>query len=119
MISAIMASPRKVKHRVRKTLHDEIADTEKRDQHEVIGLSISVTRGLFLHALLAMRDGDYGSVSAYVSDLIRRDKHIENSKPANLNAPVHQPMVPPRSSPDERKLGFKRQHRRSGNDNQP
>jgi hypothetical protein len=114
MISVIMAPPRIVKQRVRKTLHDEIADTEKRDQHEVIGLSISVTRGLFLHALLAMRDGDYGSVSAYVSDLIRRDKHIEN-----LNAPVHQPTVPPQSSSDERKLGFKRQHRRSGNDNQP
>ena len=76
-----MASPRKVKQRKRKTLEDEIADTEKRGQHEVLGLSISITRGLFLHALRAMRDGDYGSVSAYVSDLIRRDKHIHNSKP--------------------------------------
>ena len=106
-----MASPRKVKQRERKTLQDEIADTEKRDQHEVVGLSISVTRGLFLHALRAMRDGDYGSVSAYVSDLIRRDKHIQNSKPANLDAPLHQPTIPPQSSPDERKLGVKRQHR--------
>jgi hypothetical protein len=99
-----MALPRNVKQRKRKTLHDEIADTEKRDQHEVIGVSISVTRGLFLHALLAMRDGDYGSVSAYVSDLIRRDKHIENSKPANLDAPPHEPTILPQSSPDERKL---------------
>src|SRR5690242_17853633 len=55
--------PRKIKRRERKTLEDEIADTEKRDQHEPVGISISVTRGLFLHALLAMRDGDYGSVS--------------------------------------------------------
>ena len=114
-----MASPRKVKRRERKTLLDEIADTEKRDQHEVIGLSISVTRGLFLYALLAMRDGDYGSVSAYVSDLIRRDKHVENSKPANLDAPLHPQPIPPQSSPDDRKLGFKRQHRPSGSDNQP
>src|SRR5207247_11418981 len=83
-----MASPRKVKRRERKTLLDEIADTEKRDQHEVVGLSVSVTRGLFLHALRAMRDGDYGSVSAYLSDLIRRDKHIQNSKPANFDAPL-------------------------------
>ena len=112
MISAIMASPRKVKQRERKTLHDEIADTEKRDQHEVVGLSISVTRGLFLHALRAMRDGDYGSVSAYVSDLIRRDKHIQNSKPASLDAPLHQPTIPPQSSPDERKLRVKPQPRR-------
>jgi len=106
-----MASPRKVKRRERKTLHDEIADTEKRDQHEVVGVSISLTRGLFLHALRAMRDGDYGSVSAYVSDLIRRDKHIENSKPANLDAPLHRQPIPLQSSPDDRKLGFKRQHR--------
>ena len=106
-----MASPRKVKRRERKTLQDEIADTEKRDQHEPVGISISVTRGLFLHALRAMRDGDYGSVSAYISDLIRRDKHIQNSKPDNLDAPLHQPTIPPLSSPDERKLGDKGQHR--------
>jgi hypothetical protein len=106
-----MASPRKVKRRERKTLQDEIADTEKRDQREPVGLSISMTRGLFLHALRAMRDGDYGSVSAYISDLVRRDKHIQNSKPDNPDAPLHQPTIPPQSSPDERKLGDKRQHR--------
>jgi len=107
-----MALSRKVKRRERMTLEDEIVDTEKRDQHEPVGLSISVTRALFLHALRAMRDGDYGSVSAYVRDLIRRDKHVETSKPANLDAPLHQPTIPPQSSPDERKLGVKPQHRR-------
>lgn len=106
-----MALPRKMKRRERRTLEDEIADTEKRNQHEPVGLSISVTRGLFLHALRAMRDGDYGSVSAYISDLIRRDKHIQNSKAADLDASLHQPTVPPESSPDECKPGVKRRHR--------
>ena len=106
-----MASPRKVKRRERRTLEDEIADTERHDQHKPVALSISVTRGLFLHALRAMRDGDYGSVSAYISDLIRRDKHIQNSKPDNLNAPLHQPTIPPQPSPDKRKVGFKRRKR--------
>ena len=104
---------RKIKRRERRTLQDEIADTEKRDQHEPVGISISVTRGLFLHALRAMRDGDYGSVSAYISDLIRRDKHIQNSKPPDLDAPLHQPTIPPESSPDEVKLGGKRRRRPS------
>jgi hypothetical protein len=103
--------PRKIKRRERKTLEDEIADTQKRNQHEPVGISISVTRGLFLHALRAMRDGDYGSVSAYISDLIRRDKHIQNSKPTNLDAPLHEPTIPPQASPDARKLRTKRQHR--------
>jgi hypothetical protein len=108
-----MAVLRGVKRRERMTLQDEIADTERRDQHEPVGISISVTRGLFLHALRAMRDGDYGSVSAYISDLIRRDKHIQNSKPPNLDAPLHQPTIPPQSSPDKHKLKNKRQHRHS------
>src|SRR5215469_5165869 len=106
-----MALRRKVKRRERRTLEDEIVDTEKRDQHEPIGLSISVTRGLFLHALRAMRDGDYGSVSAYISDLIRRDKHIQNSKPSDLDAPLHEPTIPPQASPDASKLRTKREHR--------
>jgi hypothetical protein len=106
-----MALPRKGKRRERRTLEDEIADTEKRDQHEPVGVSISVTRGLFLHALRAMRDGDYGSVSAYISDLIRRDKPLQNLTPPSLDAPLHEPTIPPQSSPDEGKLGVKRQRR--------
>ena len=102
---------RKIKRRERKTLEGEIADTEKRDQHEPVGISISVTRGLFLHALRAMRDGDYGSVSAYISDLIRRDKHIQNSKPSDLDAPLHETTIPPQASPDASKLRTKREHR--------
>ena len=64
----------KKEYRKRRTLSDEIADAESKDLHESVSLSISMTRGLYLHALYAVRDGDYAGVSAYLSDLVRREK---------------------------------------------
>jgi hypothetical protein len=79
-----MARNNNPKRRKRRTLQEEIEDTQSRDQHEAVSVSISVTRGLYLHGLCAMRDGDYSSFSAYVSDLMRRDKRSKNTKPASL-----------------------------------
>jgi hypothetical protein len=72
----------KKEYRTRKTLSEEIADTESRDQHRSICLSVSMTRSLYLHALHAVRDGDYGTLSAYIADLVRRDKHVKYQEPA-------------------------------------
>jgi hypothetical protein len=72
----------KKEYRIRKTLSEEIADTESRDQHRSICLSVSMTRSLYLHALHAVRDGDYGTLSAYIADLVRRDKHVKYQEPA-------------------------------------
>jgi hypothetical protein len=58
----------------KRTLGDEITDAESKDQHESVSLSISMIRGLYLHALYAVRDGDYSGLSAYISDLVRREK---------------------------------------------
>ena len=68
-------------YRTRKTLSEEIAETESKDQHESVCLSVSMTRSLYLHALRALRDGDYGTLSAYIADLVRRDKHVQYQEP--------------------------------------
>jgi hypothetical protein len=57
-------------------LDAEITDTEAKDQHESISFTISMLRSLYLHILHAMRDRDYNSPSAYLSDLVRRDKRV-------------------------------------------
>src|SRR4029077_15423650 len=85
----------------RKPLADEIAETCALDQHESISLTISMLRSLYMHVLLAMRDGDYTNPSSYISDLIRRDKHVHNQKPDHL---IAIPAVGP--PPEKPKLGF-------------
>ena len=72
----------KKEYHTRKTLSEEIADTECKDQHQSVCLSVSMTRSLYLHALRALRDGDYGTLSAYIADLVRRDKHVKYQEPA-------------------------------------
>lgn len=99
---------KKQRKKKRRTLEEEIKDTENKDQHESVSLSISTTRGLYLHSLKAMCDGDYASLSAYVSDLIRRDKHIKNAKPPSLEEPSH-PIGHHEVPPGPRaKLGFEK-----------
>jgi tRNA U55 pseudouridine synthase TruB len=66
----------KKQNRKKRTLDDEIVDAERKDPQESVSLSISVTRGLYLRALRAMRDEDYGSLSAYISDLIRHQTRV-------------------------------------------
>jgi len=68
----------------RHILSEEIADTECKDQHQSVCLSVSITRSLYLHALHALRDGDYGTLSAYIADLVQRDKHVQYQEPALL-----------------------------------
>jgi hypothetical protein len=58
----------------RKPLSEEIADAESKNQHESVLLKVTVPRSLYLHALYAVRDGDYGGLSAYISDLLRQVK---------------------------------------------
>ena len=91
------------KSRKRLTLPEDIAETEKLDQHETVSFSISILRSLYLHGLVAMRDGDYASFSGYVSDLIRRDKHVHNQKPDHL---VSIPATGP--APEEKRVGFEK-----------
>jgi len=50
----------------RKTFLNEIADAEKKPQHETVPVSIRLLRSLYLHALRACRDGDYATVSQYI-----------------------------------------------------
>jgi len=64
----------KKEYRTKRTLSEEIADAETKDLHESVILSVSMTLGLYLHAPYAVRDGDYAGVSAYFSDLVRREK---------------------------------------------
>lgn len=75
----------KKQKRQRRSINDEITDTEGRDLHESVVISVSMTRGLYLHALRAVRDGDYPAISTYLSDLVRRDKHACN-KSASASA---------------------------------
>ena len=63
--------------RRRRNICDEISHTEGGDMHETVTATVSMTRGLYLHALRAVRDGDYPTVSTYISDLVRRDKHYK------------------------------------------
>lgn len=53
-----------------------------KDRHESVSITISITRGLHLRALYAMREEDYGSISTYVSKLIRDDTRVatENAR---------------------------------------
>src|SRR5262245_20697065 len=92
--------------RRKQPLADEIKDTEAKDQHESVSITISLLRSLYLHILVAMRDGDYNSPSAYVSDLIRRDKHIRNRKPSSLEGPLHEP-----TQTQEKRIGYERRHK--------
>ena len=69
----------------RKTILEQIETEEGLPQFQTVKVSFYVMRGLHLHALRACRDGDYMTVGDYVSDLIRRDKHIKNSKPPGLD----------------------------------
>ncbi len=89
------------------TLAEEIAETEKLDQHETVSFSISLLRSLYLHGLYAMRDGDYASFSAVVGDLLRRDKHVRNQKPDHLvsvPADVHNP-----APEGEKRIGYEKE----------
>jgi hypothetical protein len=67
------------KRQQRRTIDDEISDTEGKPPHEMVPVPIRMLRSLYLHALYACRDGDYPTVSQYVADLIRRDKHVKSS----------------------------------------
>jgi hypothetical protein len=96
------------KSRRRLTLPEEIEETEKLPQYDTVGVSISILRSLYLHGLIAMRDGDYASFSGYVSDLIRRDKHIRNCKPDHLIA-IPTDVRTPEPGPEKPKLGFEKQ----------
>ncbi len=60
----------------KRPLDAEIKDTEGKDPHESISISVSMLRSLYLHVVVAMRDRDYNSPSAYLSDLVRRDKRV-------------------------------------------
>lgn len=77
------------KTRKRRSLMEEIEHTVGRDPHETVSVNVSMTRGLYLHGLLSVKNGDYASLSAYVSDLIRRDKHrdLPQERPPGFSPP--------------------------------
>lgn len=74
-------------------IHSEIEDTQKKAMHDTVRVSVNILRSLYYHALLACRDGDYANPTQYISDLIRRDKHVKNLKPPSLDPPLHEPTT--------------------------
>jgi hypothetical protein len=95
----------KKKHPKRRLpLTEEIAETEKLDQHESVKLTISLLRMLYLKIHIAMRDEGYVNPSTFLSHLIR--EHMP--KPKNGGTEAHGTPLPPVPE-GERKVGFEKQ----------
>jgi hypothetical protein len=59
----------------RRSLAEQIADTEAKPQNETVAVPLRILRSLYCTRFYACRDGDYPSLLQYVAALIRRDKH--------------------------------------------
>ena len=98
--------------RTRRTIEDEVLDTEARDQTETVSVNISMPRGLYAHALRRLQAGDYSTISSFLADLIRRDKYarVYESNSAlvtEIAMELGLPDIDPNNPDDRRRMGEK------------